>query len=202
MEKVGYYSRTTWGMFTEFNNSKCHHFIGFMDGCLCLSHHAVLSPSVSHTHAHLYNPHSNPPTCNNYHGTYCCNFMERWQGVLYRGLLNAVILSAIQRWSFPDSVPLLHSPIRSLKPHITSVDPKQETFEALSVNISIFSLTFCRVNSVVHSYNKRLLLSKHGINMCVHVVSCLSMYLYTDRHTMHHQLHRRLRPQCCSWKCM
>lgn len=43
-------------MFTEFNNSKCHHFIGFMDGCLsstlgCLSFQRSLSDKHTQTHA-------------------------------------------------------------------------------------------------------------------------------------------------------
>lgn len=45
-------------MFTEFNNSKCHHFIGFMDECLSPSPLLCLSLFVSL--AHIHNPA--PPT--------------------------------------------------------------------------------------------------------------------------------------------
>lgn len=45
-KEMGYCCGTTWGMFTESNNSKCHHFIGFMDGCVFSSllrsfHHSL-----------------------------------------------------------------------------------------------------------------------------------------------------------------
>lgn len=80
-KKVGYYSQSTWGMFTEFNNSKWHHFIGFMDGCLSLPHCAALFRSfLTHTHVHY-----NTPTCNNYHGTLWCGFMENDRGVSIKG---------------------------------------------------------------------------------------------------------------------
>lgn len=72
-EKVGYYSQTTWGMFTEFNNSKCHHFIGFMDG--------YLSPIMPHSFHHpLSLSHSHSPTCSSCHCSHYYRFLEKWQG--------------------------------------------------------------------------------------------------------------------------
>lgn len=48
-------------MFTEFNNSKWHHFIGFMDGCLSLPHCAALF-RIFLTHTHTYTTTSPPAT--------------------------------------------------------------------------------------------------------------------------------------------
>ncbi len=77
-------------MFTEFNNSKCHHFIGFMDGCLSLPHYAALTPPppapffFSHT-----NTHSNTPPATI---TMIPIGAALWKmtGGLYQGLLNPV----------------------------------------------------------------------------------------------------------------
>lgn len=70
-------------MFTEFNNSKCHHFIGFMDGCLSLPHCAP--PPLSRTHMHTPTP---PPATI----TMVPIGAALWKmtGGLYQGLLNPV----------------------------------------------------------------------------------------------------------------
>lgn len=72
IEKVGYYSQTTWGMFTEFNNSKWHHFIGFMDGC------------VSHSLTMLHT-HSQHPLLQQLPRHPLVQLYEKWQGVCMEG---------------------------------------------------------------------------------------------------------------------
>lgn len=72
-------------MFTEFNNSKWHHFIGFMDGYLPLPHFAALFLSSSHTHTLQHHP---PATITMVPIGKALRKMTG--GGLYQGLLNPV----------------------------------------------------------------------------------------------------------------
>lgn len=117
-------------MFTEFNNSKWHHFIGFMGGCLSLPHHAALFLSFQHTHAP-----SDTPTRNYYHGAHWCVFMENdREGGCMKGswiLLQAAIQGyRLKLLKTRTLTPLLHYLIWSLK-FCQSKQHKHTTFKSI-----------------------------------------------------------------------